>query len=838
MRARLFLRLAGAETRGARGRMLFVIACLAVGVAAVTAVDSMISAVEAGMRSQSRELLAADLVVRARRPLPDGLTQVLADVPGLGRTDVREVATMASSGGEGSSRLVEIKAIDGMYPFYGELLTEPAGVMPGELAEDEVLVADELASALALSVGDELRLGSESYKVVGSLLDEPDRLDFAMTLGPRVFLSGAGLERSGLLTFGSRVKYSALLRTADSVNERTLARRLRRDVAGAEYVRVETHREAQPAVRRGLARVEDYLGLVALLSLLLGGVGVAQMVRTWLATRTQSVAVLRCLGMRSNEIGLLYLVHVALLALVGSVIGAGIGLAAPFALPILAPDLVPEDPGVLWQPHALLRGLGLGGSVALLFALLPLAAIWRVPPARVLRVEAEPLPAPLFVRAGAAGALATGIFASAWAQSGKPLVALAFSVGLGLLVVVLGFGARGLMRMVSKLPRERVNPYFRHGLAALARPGAGTVGAVVALGLGTLVVVTIALVQWRLARELRGGLPAEAPSVFLVDVQPNQWAGVQAVLAEEGAEDVDSTPVAMARLLSVDGQAVEELVGQRRDGGRSRWVLTREQRLSWLEVLPKGNELLEGSLWKMDGVDEVSLEERFAQDLGATIGTRLRFDLQGVPVELTVSSIRRVDWATMRINFFVLAEPGVLEQAPHWRLAAARVEAAAEDGLQDRMAREYPNVTLLRVRPILEKVAEAISRLELAVRVLGAATILAGLAILAGAVAAQGLQRAREAALLKVLGVTRRGVALLFALEYAMVGLVAGLVGAGGAALLAWAFLEYLLELDADLPWLSLPLAALGTAALACISGVAAGSGAIRARPLGSLRAG
>ena len=833
--------LAGAETRGARGRMLFVIACLAIGVAAVTAVDALIGAVESGIRSQSRELLAADIKVRGRRPIPSEFQDVVADVPGLRRADVRELATMASlpegSENHASSRLVELKAVDGDYPFFGALETEPAGLLPGELADDQVIIASEIAAAMNLQTGSQLMLGGHAFAVAGTLKSEPDRLDFAMTLGPRVFLSGPGLERSGLLVFGSRVNYSALLALDGDMDEEVFARDLRRRMPDQAFHSVQTHRQAQPGVRRGLDRVQDYLGLVALLSLLLGGVGVAQVVRTWLAARAPSVAILRCLGMRSNEVGVAYLAHVGLLALIGSGVGGALGLAAPYALPALAPDLVPDDASVLWQPGSLGRGLVLGLGVALLFALPPLTAIWRVPPARVLRSEASPLPAPRSVRWGARLALVLGVLGSAWLQSGRWTVALGFTVGVALLTVVLGLGARGTMMLVGRIPRGRHNPYLRHGLSALARPGAGTVGAVIALGLGTLVVVTVALVQDRMGRELSGELPEGAPSLFLVDVQPEQWNGVSEVLDQQGARSVDSTPVAMARLQAVDGVPVADLLEEQgQEPGRRRWVFTREQRLTWDTELPRGNELIEGELWSEPGVDEVSLEERFANDLGVGIGAKLLFDLQGIPLEMTVTSLRRVDWASMSINFFLMVEPGVLDEAPHWRLASARLEGQAETQLQNRLASAYPNVTMLRIRPLLEKVASAMGRLGRAVRVLGAATIFVGLAILAGAVAAGGLRRTKEAALLKVLGVTRRGVAGLFAVEYALVGWIAGLVGGAGGLGLSYGFLTYLIQIEPELSWWAVPMAAVGAALLAMVSGVAASMRAIRVRPVESLR--
>jgi len=360
---------------------------------------------------------------------------------------------------------------------------------------------------------------------------------------------------------------------------------------------------------------------------------------------------------------------------------------------------------------------------------------------------------------------------------------------------------------------------------------------IVALGLGVHVIASMLLVEDRLARELEGGLPDEAPSVFLVDVQPDQWEPIRSMLASHGAANIDSTPVAMARLSHVGGQPVRELASARKsERGRARWVLTREQRLTWRADLPETNTLVAGEWFRDDDVPEISLETRFAEDLGAELGTRLTFDMQGVPLEFVVTSLREVDWASFSINFFLIVEPGLLEEAPHSRLASARIDTDGEQPLQDALVSEFRNVTLLRLRPMLEKVAGILERIALGVRALGWVAVLAGLAILSGAVAAGGLKRRREVALQKTLGMTRRGVMRLLAIEYGMIGLVAGLCGATASYALSWAFLSELLELDPDLPWLWLPLFILGSALLASACGLSSSMRAISTRPAASLR--
>ncbi len=840
----LVLRLLWRESRGARGRMAFLVLCLVLGVGAVSGVSALVAAVDRGLRADSRELIAADLRVSSRDALPAELDALLEEAGAVASARVEELPTLIAAGPAdapeaGSSRLVNLKAAERGYPFHGELVTEPAGLGVGDLGPDGCLVAAELAAALQLEPGDPVAIGGSTFHVRGAVLSEPDRLEFSMSLGPRVFVSVEGLERTSLLGLGSRVRHFRLVRLADGLDADALdsARRiLDRGLEGLGRLRVETSEEAQPSVQRSLRNVERYLGLVALLSLLLGGVGVAQVVRTWIGERTQAVAVLRSLGMRPVEILRLYLIQVLVLALLASLLGVGLGLLLPLLGSRLAPDVLPPGAALAAPPRVVLRGLLLGLGIAGLFALDPLSAVYRVPPARVLRAEAQPLSVPRWMRVVTVGALLLGVLGSSWWQARDLTAALAFTGGLLALTLVLVLGARGVMALSARIPRERLPVTLRHGVAALARPGAGTVASVVALGLGVLVIATLLLVERRLADELGGELPPDAPSLFLVDVQPDQWEPVRRTLLEHGARHVDSTPVAMARLKEIGGVPVRELLRGSGDG-RERWVLTREQRLTWRAELPASNTLVEGTWFDPgDGVAEVSLEARFAADLGAAVGDRLVVDLQGVPVELVVTSLREVDWGSFQINFFFVVEPGVLEEAPHWRLASAQLDGEDEQAVQDALVGVAPNVTVLRVRPLLEKVAALLARIAEGVRILGLFAVGAGLAILAGAVSAGGIRRAREVALLKALGLTRAGVAALFLVEYGLVGLVAGLCGAVGAYALAAGFVERLLGLDPGLLWAALPLFVLGTALLAGVFGLLGSWRALRTAPMATLR--
>ncbi len=832
------------EVRGLGMRLVFFVASLAVGVAAVVAVAGLGEATRSSVRTQARELLAADLAVSSRRPLPDGVAQVVAAAGGE-MVEVRELATVAVAEASGRSRLVELKAVGPGYPYYGVLRVEPARPLAELLGTDGAVAAPETLAQLGLAVGDRVLVGGKAFTVTATLVDEPDRSLGPFTLGPRLLIGLDGLARTDLVALGSRVGFRALVRMPPAADLAGLARRIRALPDGA-WLRVRTASDAQPAVSRGISRVERYLGLVALLSLLIGGVGVAQTVRSWLATRLDAIAVLRCLGVTTGEVTALYLGQTAVLGLAASLLGGLAGIAVEAAAPRLVGSVLPllaVDP---WLPGPWLRGLAIGLGVAVLFGAPPLLAARRVPPIRVLRRSVDPIPLGRLTRALVGLGLVVGVAGLAYAQTGDATLAATFTGALMVSVAALAVAARAVVAGLTRLPLDRLPLVLRHGLAGLARPGADTVASVVALGLGVLVVLTMSLVERRLTAQLDAELPRGAPSLFFVDVQPDQWPGLEGILTSEGAAGVDSAPVVMARLREVDGRSVESesLREQAReeDGGdgrqdrENRWALTREQRLTYGAELPPDNTLVAGHWWDDAAPNEVSIEEDYARSIGAGLGSVLRFDVQGVPVELVVTSLRRVEWRTFRINFFLIVKPGVLDAAPQWRLVAATVPRAAEQPLQDRVAARFPNVTVIPVRAVLEKISAVLDRLGLGVRLLGGFTVLAGIAILGGAASASAARRGREVALLKAVGCTRRQVAAAFAVEYAVTGLVAGLIGAAGGSLAAWAVVTRGLELSWRLDPGALTTAMALAVVLATVAGLAVSVRALSRRPIEVLR--
>ncbi len=871
MKPIVYARALAREFRGARTRLVYFVLCLSLGVGAVVAVSSFSSALERGIRGSARELLAADLAITGRQPLPpaalERVLQELAEqgLPGIQRAHLFETGALVAAlpradppradlprtdtgaseraGSPAASLLAEVKVVDGPYPFYGDLVLEPAAPLGELLRSDAVVVAPQVLERLGVRLGDSVSIGGVPFRIAAVVRREPDRLGAAFAFAPRVLLSRAGHQRTLLNPLFAFGLHKTLLRLPDDAQAADLERvaaRLR-IVFGTTRHRVETYREAQPIIRRSLDRIDRFLALVALLTLLIGGVGVAQTVRSWLVQRLDALAVQKSLGMRPRELFVLYLLQSLLLGLLGSALGALFGAAAPWVVPRIVGDLLPAEVVRTLEPGAMTRGVALGLGTTLLFSLPPLLLVLRVPAARVLRRNLEPLPGRRLVTAVTTLAVVGAVVGMAALQARAPEIALGFTgavLGTGALLVL---AARVVVLAVARLPRDwfagRVA--LRHGLAALARPGAATLAAMVALGLGLLVVLSMALGQRHLDDELTAELPAEAPSTFLVDVQPEQWPAIEQVLRARGATNVQSVPIIAARLRSVGGREVEELA-RGRAPGEGRWALLREQRLSFQADLPSDNTLVAGRWFTGDGVAEVSVEQEFARELGVAVGERLVLEVGGSgenpPVELLITSLRAVDWENFRINFFLVVEPGVLDSAPQRRVSAARLPPGTEQQVQDEVARSFPNVAVVQVRDVLDKIGDIVRRVSWGIRFLGGFTVVAGLVILSGAIAASTLRRGRQVALLKAIGMTRRDVVATFATEYALIGLVAGAVGALGAGVLAY----FVLTRGMEIEWRFRPglfaATTLAGAALAILGGLLASRSALRKRPIEALR--
>ena len=853
MKARDYLRLARRESRRAWGRLALFIMCVAVGVASVVVVDGLSRGVTDGIRTEGRRLMAADVAVEGNRPVPEALDEIAAQFGVVDRVDVREFVSVAIVPDQVSMQLVEVKVVEGDYPFYGELLTEPMQPLSALTGEDSIIVAPEVLEKLNLKVGDELSLGGVSFRIAGTVVEEPDKLDISFTIGPRIFLSPEGLARTSLASRGSRIDHSALLKLPDSgtaEDAERLKQAIESQLPDAEFFKTRTFTSAQASLQRSFQRIGRYLGLIGLMSLLVGGVGVAQVVRAWIAARTDDVAVLRCLGVTPGEAVILFTIQVAAMGLLASLLGAMIGQALLLALPHLADaSLLPGDLVHAWQPLAVLRGILLGVGVAVMFTLPYLWALRKVPPSRVLRRETEPVKSGRLVMALGVLFLLLCVWLAGSLQTGSWWQGAYFVGGLVATTLTLMLAAWAIVRLVRFLPRDVGSLHVRHGLGRLVRPGAGTMAAIVSLGLGVAFVFSARTAQDRLGSELLSETPENAPTAFFVDVQSDQWPALAELLKDEGSVGLDSQPIVTGRFVAIDGVPVSELMrrtpapdandGSRpREGerGRSRWQLTREQRITYGDSLPRGNQITVGD-FPSGAKNGISVEENFARSLGLEIGSQLTIDIQGVPVDLIVTSLRSVDWRTFGINFFLLAEPGgPLTDAPQQRVAVARIPPDKAAAVQSKVVSTFPNITVIPIKDVLEKVMAVLEKLGAAVRGLGLFIVVAGTVVLGCTIAASQARRAREVALLKTIGMTRRDVLAIFAIEYSLVGAVAAVVGIAAGLITSWVIVVKGMELPWSLNFADILVAFIATVAIAVLAGLGSSLRALNVRPAEILR--
>jgi len=843
------LRMAAREIRAAPRRLLLLTASIAIGVAALVAIGSFTDNLRDSVRGQARALLGADFALSSRRVFPRAAETVLDTIAAHGGTVARltSFSGMAYVPRTSGTRLVQVAAVEGGYPFYGEIRTDPAAAWPELGRGGRVVVDPSLLTALSARVGDTLALGEARFVISGGIVSAPGNVGIRTAFGPRIYIAARDLPETRLLGFGARAEYEAFVRLAPGVSPQELAERYRPALL-PERVRVRTVAEDQANLNDALGRLTGYLGLVGLIALLLGGIGVSSGVVVFIRQRLDTIAVLRCLGASAGRVLAIYATEAAAMGLAGSALGAAAGVLAQRLLPRLLAGLLPVDVQPVVSPAAVALGLGMGLWVALIFALIPLLAVRRVPPLAALRRDVEPEGRrwldPRRLAAGAALAISVVILAQL--QVGSWRKGAAFSAGVAVALLVLWGAAWLLIRAARRwLPAQW--PYvWRQGLANLHRPANQTATVVLAIGFGAFLLGTLFLVQHNLLRTLRiTGGPAR-PNLVLFDIQPDQVPVVDRVLVDGGYRVVGPVPIVPMRIQSIKGRPAMaapadtlDAPDERAPGRRDNWAIRREYRSTYRDSLVASERLLEGRWWtRAAGPTQISVEREVATELGLGIGDEVVWDIQGVPLATRVASIREVDWARFEPNFFVVFAPGALESAPQTYVTLTRVETAAARGaLQRRIAERLPNVTSVDLSSVQETLERLIDRVVLAIRFMALFTLGTGTLVLVGALATSRFQRIREGALLRTLGATRGQLFLIVLSEYLSLGLMAAVVALALAGVAGWALARYVFDGSFTLP--VGPFAGIGAAVvlLTVAVGLANSREVLRRPPLEVLRA-
>ena len=841
-------KIAWREARSSSFKFLFVILAVAVGVGSLTGVRGFSRAFHEMLLSQARTLMAADLSLRVFE-LPNPQQTAAMDAlsrAGVQRTWITETLTMASGNPAGGApMLVSIKAVDpAVYPFYGEIRISPPAPLKTALTSDTVAVSDDVLLRLHLKIGDTLQLGGQPFRIIGQVTYEPDRMLGSLNVGPRVMMTRAGLDRTGLMMPGSRAAERFLFRlTPGSPDIAAVRDRLKKAFPEAL---IADFRETHPIITQGLSRATTFLSLVSLITLIVGAIGVATAMQAHIQQRMDSIAIMKCLGARSIHLMRIYLIQTVALGLAGGLLGAAFGIAIQRIFPGFLARYFQLEPSARWDLLTAAQGIGIAIMSTLLFTLPPLLGIRRIRPNLILRREMSETKRDWRTRliearasiaagtvivigiAGIAMSFATGSPQDIWKTgayfAGALVVSLAVLSGIAWLML------RGLkIASRSQLPTS-----IRHGIANLYRPGNHAQTVLVALGIGVMFTLTVYLVQRGVITQMNRTAPPGMPNVFLIDISPKDRDAVLSLIKQqhgiEGSAELIGTVA--AKLIEVDGVDIQKKVLK---GWARRFRYARS--VTSATAMAGNVEVLRGKWWnKPPAAPEICIAEEAAKTLGVQPGSMTRWTISGRDLSARVACIHRIDEIHLASRVEFIFSTGALEGFPVIYYGALRVQPPAVPALQQALYDRYPTITVVNMADVLQTFQGVVDQIALVIRFISMFAILAGAIILASSVAGTRFRRMREVVILKTLGATRWRVSRIFSVEFLILGAVAGTMG----ALLANGFANLLLKrmLDSEISFPILPslLAVVATALIANAAGWMASFRILGQKPLEILR--
>jgi putative ABC transport system permease protein len=858
VRAPFWLKLAWRESRASARRLGVYMGAITLGVAALVAINSFRAQLVESVDVESKALLGADLRLHSNRAFPDTVEAIVDSLLAAGVPVSRVTTTLSVALTDvGTPQLVQVQAVEGGYPFYGDMTAQPAQAWDElQAARGVALPEASLLEQLAAATGDSVRLGNTWFRVTGILTGLPPDISFRSAIGPRIFINAADLEGTGLLQFGTIARYEAYIHMPQAAAQQRFIDRNRATLREAA-VGIDTAAEQAENLGRALEALGRFLGLVGLSALLLGGLGVASAVHVFVKDKRRTVAVLRCLGATQRTAFGAYMLQATVLGLAGATLGAVLGIGIQALLPGVVGDLIPIDVPFAVQWHVVGIGIAIGALVAATFALLPLLAIRGISPLRALRHDVDETRALrdpwrwLALILVLASIAAVAIWQARYWQAG---VAYAGALLVGtlvlwgasrLLIAVTRRIARGGFALVRRGEggggRRRVFA-ARQGIANLFRPRNQTTAVTMALGFGVFLVATLWVVQTNLLGWIRADVAGPQPDLVLFDIQRDQVDDVRAVLQQYADVPPDLVPIVSARIAAINGEEARTLLDADRTPRIEPWALRRDYRNTYRDTLT-GPETLVAGQWfdaaapAEPGVARVSAEQDVARTLNVGIGDRITWDVAGIRVESVITSIRTVEWARFETNFFFVFEPGPLDDAPQSIVSLVSVgndtlRAAAQRAVAER----FTNVSIVDLGAVQRLLRRIIDRMIYAIRFMAAFSLAAGALVLFGAIAASRFQRVRESALLRALGATRRQVRDILLVEYAALGALAALTGVVLAGVAGWLAMRFVFKMPYQLPWLSLLLIWIGVSITAAVLGMLNSREALRSTPLAALR--
>ena len=791
------VKLALRELRAGLSGFKVFMACLILGVTAIAAIGSLTRAIQEGLEREGQSILGGDIEVNIyqRESTPESVQwfQEQGEMSSSAR-----LRTMARVDGVPSSTLVELRAVDDLYPLYGSFDTTPT-LDNGTLfsANDGVwgvAIDPLLADKMKVAVGDTLVFGRIKADVRAFIDREPDKANMGFQLGPTVMIGRDALAETGLVTTGSLVNfyYKIKLPAGADVNA---VREQMKEVFPDENWRVRDRGTSAPGLRRFIEQMGMFLTLVGISALVVGGVGVGNAVRGYMDRKTRTIATLKILGADGNTVFATYFIQILLIGSIAIAVGLLAGAFLPGILAQFLPDTLPVKPEGGVYPMALLLAAIYGLMITIAFAVWPLGKARDLPAVRLFRAIVAPEGRwPRLIYTATIFGAATIVVLLAVGMSDNRMLAGGFMIGAGAALGLLRFTSWMIEKVAAAAPRPK-NALVRMAVANLHRPGAATGAVVISLGLGLTLFAGLALIEGNLGKRLSEQVPSEAPAFFMLDIQPYQVDEFEATASGiDGVQDVVTIPNLRGRVTHLNGVAASDVeVSQ-----EVRWVLRGDRGLSYMQNLNKGSTLVEGDWWPADyaGDPEVSMGKEVADGLGLSVGDTVTINVLGRDITARIRSLRTIDWGTFGFNFVILFDPNTLAQAPHTFMATLKASGEAEQVAHSTITNKYPNITAVRMKEVLSSVNTMIAQIGTAVRATSLVAIIAGILVLAGAIAAGFQQRVYESVILKVVGAVRSQILRAYLLEYALIGVVTAAIALGLGTLTGWIVVELVMEME------------------------------------------
>ena len=788
-------KLARRELRGGlKGFRIFFL-CLLLGTAAIAGVESLSDAFLTGLRESGQTFLRGDVAITmVHRPASP---QELAFLARYGRlssnVSMRSMAYALRDGKQAERELVEVKAVNDAWPLFGKPVFTPAQSLGDVLhCEDDGICGaaaeQSLLDRLHVGRGDLLRLGNARFRIIATLDSEPDRISMGFSLGPHILFSTQALRGTGLEQPGSLIDYTYRLAfTANAERRGATIESFKADVARAfpdSGWQIRDRNDAAPGLRRFVEQVAMFLTLVGLTALGVGGVGASEAVSAFLDRKRFDIAILKSLGADGRLVFLIFFLQVMAIATGALILGVGIGATAPFLLAHFYANVLPLPPALGIYPGPLLLAAAFGLLSAIVFSVPPLGRAREIPPASLLRETVAPdrtrLRVSYLLVAGAAGLGITGLML---VLAPSPRYAGGFLIGAIVLLAFLRLVAEGLMRGLRKLPRPR-SPLVRLAMGDLTRPGAATQGVITALGLGLTLLATVILLDRTMAAEVNEALPSRAPNFFFVDIQPDQTEDFDHTIAAfKSRQDYKLTPMIRGRITSLNGVPS----AQAKVDNDVKWALSGDRGITYATTPPPGTIITSGNWWATDytGPTLISLDQEVAKGTGLKVGDTMSLNVLGRQIDGRIANLRKVDFRSGGQNFILVLSPGLIDKAPHSFLATVRVAPKEENAMYMAVTEKFPNVSAVRVKDAIAQIDTLLQQLAQGIRAASLVTILAGLLVLAGTIAAGARTRLYDATVLKVVGATRAQIALVYLLEYSLLGVATGIIALGAGTLAA-----------------------------------------------------